>query len=183
MQADSSRAPLLASRAVRTDLGMAGRRARVGFTGHQRLTPESEKLVGAAVREALIVQPEFEGICSLAEGSDQIFAETALGLGGQLIAIIPCDGYEEAFTSSDEVTSFRRLLARAKRTVKLDYREPSEEAFWAAGRRMVQESESVLAVWDGLPSGGLGGTADVVGYAREQGKHVVVIWPPGAARR
>jgi hypothetical protein len=40
------------------------------------------------------------------------------------------------------------------------------------------------AVWDGQPSGGLGGTADVVAaYAREWGVPVEVVWPEGCEPR
>lgn len=37
-------------------------------------------------------------------------------------------------------------------------------------------------VWDGGPSGGHGGTGDVVDAARERGIPVTVVWPEGAAR-
>ncbi|UJW36868.1 hypothetical protein L3Q67_02325 [Saccharothrix sp. AJ9571] len=40
----------------------------------------------------------------------------------------------------------------------------------------------VLAVWDGGPSSGHGGTADVVDAARERGLPVTIVWPDGAER-
>ena len=56
------------------------------------------------------------------------------------------------------------------------------EWVWAAGKAIAERSDLVLAVWDGRPAGGLGGTADVVKYARERGTTVAVIWPDGCAR-
>ena len=50
------------------------------------------------------------------------------------------------------------------------------------GRAVVDRSSVLVAVWDGQPSRGLGGTADVVAYARERGVPVEVIWPEGASR-
>ena len=48
---------------------------------------------------------------------------------------------------------------------------------------MVPDRSSVLvAVWDGQPSRGLGGTADVVAYARQRSVPVTVTWPEGASR-
>ena len=47
---------------------------------------------------------------------------------------------------------------------------------------MVDTSRVLVAVWDGQSARGLGGTADVVAYARERGKPVTVIWPEGASR-
>jgi hypothetical protein len=40
----------------------------------------------------------------------------------------------------------------------------------------------LVAVWDGQPSRGLEGTADVVAYANQRGVPVEVIWPEGATR-
>ena len=51
-----------------------------------------------------------------------------------------------------------------------------------AGKVVVDRSSVVLAVWDGQPSRGLGGTADVVAYARQRGVTVTVVWPEGASR-
>ena len=51
-----------------------------------------------------------------------------------------------------------------------------------AGKVVVDRSSVLLAVWDGQPSRGLGGTADVVAYARQRGVPVTVIWPEGASR-
>jgi hypothetical protein len=39
-----------------------------------------------------------------------------------------------------------------------------------------------LAVWDGKPARGYGGTADVVADAKTRGIPVTIIWPPGATR-
>jgi hypothetical protein len=47
---------------------------------------------------------------------------------------------------------------------------------------VVEASELLVAVWDGEPARGLGGTADVVAYAREGAIPVEVIWPEGATR-
>jgi len=52
----------------------------------------------------------------------------------------------------------------------------------AAGKRVVDISEHVIAIWDGRPAGGYGGTADVVAYAHAVGRDVTVIWPAGVVR-
>ncbi len=64
----------------------------------------------------------------------------------------------------------------------LDFAEPSEAAFMAAGEAVVGRCQVVIAVWDGLPAAGLGGTADAVARARELGRRVIVIWPTGVTR-
>ena len=64
----------------------------------------------------------------------------------------------------------------------LEFDAPSEEAFLAAGQRVVELSDELLAVWDGKKAAGLGGTADIVGYAKELKKPVTVLWPAGVSR-
>jgi hypothetical protein len=42
--------------------------------------------------------------------------------------------------------------------------------------------DRLLAVWDGRPARGVGGTADIVEYARLSRVPVDIIWPSGASR-
>ncbi|MER5913805.1 hypothetical protein ABT124_25810, partial [Streptomyces sp. NPDC001982] len=50
------------------------------------------------------------------------------------------------------------------------------------GELLVDQADELLAVWDGQPARGFGGTADVVAYAHRQGVPVRIIWPEGATR-
>jgi hypothetical protein len=52
--------------------------------------------------------------------------------------------------------------------------ETRDEAYERAGRRIIDESDVVVALWNGGPSGGRGGTAEIVEYARDRG--VPVVW-------
>ena len=155
---------------------------RVGITGHQGLQSSTRHLVTRALDQALLPFGAVEGITSLAEGADQLFAELVLDLGGKLTVIVPCAHYEDSFETNIGRSSYQRLRARAAQVVELPYDAPSEQAYWAAGQRVVDLAEILLAVWDGKPSGGLGGTADVVDYASTLGVPVRVIWPAGANR-
>jgi hypothetical protein len=51
-----------------------------------------------------------------------------------------------------------------------------------ASRHMLADADVLLAVWDGQPARGYGGTADVVNAARDQGIPVTIVWPAGAMR-
>jgi hypothetical protein len=42
--------------------------------------------------------------------------------------------------------------------------------------------DEVIAVWDGQPARGYGGTADVVSYAESNGVPVRIVWPEEASR-
>ncbi|HWM64293.1 MAG TPA: hypothetical protein VNP96_09940 [Solirubrobacterales bacterium] len=155
---------------------------RIGITGHQGLDHDTAKLVSDAVRAELEKQGPVRGISSLAEGADQIFAREVLRQEGTLIAVIPCAGYEATFQTAQALSQYRDLRESATETIELDFDAPGEEAYWAAGKRVVELADEVLAVWDGEQSGGLGGTADIVAFARRRDVPVAVVWPPGSCR-
>jgi len=156
----------------------------VGCTGHQALSAATQVAVAGAFSAWLrrLDNGCLEGVCSLAVGTDQIFARALMAAGGRLHVIVPCEGYVSTFTTKEALSSYLELLASSVSRRELPYRSPSEEAFMAAGRAVADQCDLLLAVWDGAPAGGLGGTADVVLYAQDSGKPVEVIWPAGATR-
>lgn len=158
---------------------------RLGITGHQSI-PE---VAHSFVTDALIREIEgaahggkLWGITSLAVGADQVFAELILRSGGSLHVIVPSARYENTFNADEERARYEALLNAATELERLQFDEPTEEAFFAAGRRVVDLCDTLLAVWDGKPSRGLGGTADVVKYAESSGRHVAIVWPAGVGR-
>ena len=155
----------------------------IGVTGHQGLTVETESKARAEIDEILKSHDGIVGVTSLAEGADQVFAQAILDRAGQLEVVIPCDGYETTFDNAEDRRRFQHLKSMARAVTHLDFDEPSEEAFMAAGRFVVDRSEIVIAVWNGRAAAGLGGTGDVVEYAKGKSKIVHVVWPEGAARR
>jgi hypothetical protein len=156
----------------------------IGCTGHQTLTIETQTAVADAVSTLLqrLDDGSLEGVCSLAVGADQIFAKTLLAAGGQLHVIVPSSDYASTFDTEEARASYAKLLASSVSSEELPYPSPTEEAFMAAGRAVVDRSDLLLAIWDGAPAAGLGGTADIVQYASERGKAVEIIWPEGARR-
>lgn len=155
---------------------------RIGITGHQGLSAETESLIAAALAAEIASRVPASGISSLAEGADQIFAKEILKRDGVLLSVIPSAGYEAAFQTSQALDCYHFLKGRSTEIIELPFAQPTEEAYWAAGRKVVDLADEMLAVWDSEKSGGLGGTGDVVAYAREQGVPVTVIWPRGSSR-
>lgn len=59
-----------------------------------------------------------------------------------------------------------------------------EDAYLDAGMETVRACDVLMAAWDGEPARGKGGTADVIAYARELNKPLVLIdAATGAVRR
>lgn len=154
----------------------------IGATGHQQLPAEATQFFAKNVRDVVrSCTPPRHLFTSLAAGADQLVARTVLQEGGSLHAIVPSVGYEGTLDGADR-RSYDELLAKADDVTRLDFQQPSEQAYWAAGKEVVDRCEVLVAIWDGQPARGLGGTADVVNYAKRRGKDVHVIWPNGVAR-
>ena len=148
----------------------------VGITGHQSRPGIKWSWVGHQITAALQrLSPVSGAMSSLAAGADQVFAERALVLGIPVTAVIPLDGYDAYFDARDQLR-LHRLLARST-VVELKSTRNAEEAFLAAGQYVAEHSGHMVAVWDGLPAEGVGGTADVVEFALGIGKQVTHIDP------
>lgn len=152
-----------------------------GITGHQQAPQPVWDLLRARLPEILGCPP-FVGVSSLAAGADQKFAESVLSLSGTLHVVLPSHAYESSFERASDRHQFRELLSRASSIETLDFNQPSQDAYLSAGQRVVDLCDSLVAVWDGLPAQGRGGTADIVAYARSTGKPVNVVWPSGVQR-
>jgi hypothetical protein len=74
------------------------------------------------------------------------------------------------------------LLAQATAVHRLPFTDSTADAHMRASERMLDLADELLAVWDGKPARGYGGTADVIDAARKRRMTVRVVWPPGATR-
>ncbi|MQA10279.1 MAG: hypothetical protein GEU98_17345 [Pseudonocardiaceae bacterium] len=157
---------------------------RLAITGHRGLPAETEKLVDKALRAEVDRHAQggaLVGLSCLADGADAMFARAVLDADGELVAIIPAAGYRDGLPAEHHQT-YDELYSRAVDTIALGYKDSTSESHMAASERMLDEADHVLAVWDGQPARGYGGTADVVHAARERGVPVTVVWPHGSRR-
>jgi hypothetical protein len=157
----------------------------VGMTGHQGLPTPTAELVTAALRDTLRPYAlNLVGVTMLGPGADQLFARVVLSLGGTLHVVQPTVGmqYRDSFSDPDAQRGYDELYGQASRVEALEHTESTEQAHLDGGRAVVDRSSVLVAVWDGQPARGLGGTADVVAYARARGVPVEVVWPEGATR-
>ncbi|MDA0565117.1 hypothetical protein LG943_12415 [Streptomonospora sp. S1-112] len=157
---------------------------RIGITGHSNLTSGSVPLVRAALAEVLAPYSDggLVGLSCLARGADQIFAEVVLEVGGKLEVVLPSVDYREAKVKPDNLEQFDSLLMRSTLVRYMPHRTAGREAYEAANEAILGGIDRLVAVWDGQPSGGRGGTGDAVEAARGRGVPVDVVWPEGARR-
>lgn len=156
---------------------------RIGITGHRKFDAPTSDLIRQALRRMVAgYQPrDLVGVSCLAEGSDTLFAEAVAEHGGSLEIVVPAIRYREALPPAQRC-AYDDLLARATTVHRLSFVESDDTAYLAGNQQMLSVVDKLIAVWDGLPARGLGGTADVVADARERGLPVEVVWPAGARR-
>jgi hypothetical protein len=163
----------------------------VGVTGHRKLGDDPRVVLRVeaecvrALDKLRDVAHQFDArllaYSALAIGADQIFARAALGLGVPLIGVVPFEDYPADFDEGDRA-AFDTLLALCAEVHRLPRKRRSNQAYWEAGKWVVDRVEFLVAVWNGLPAAGFGGTGDVVAYARKKGCKVFRIDPdPQAA--
>lgn len=166
----------------------------IGITGHRRLDPGVEPVLAAGISAVLArvkadvariaeqqserfaaAPPQLTMISGLAAGADQIAAEAALALGYRLAAVLPFEaGRHGASMAPADGARMAALLARADDVwVAPAGAVPDEDAYVLAGDVTVAGCDLLIAVWDGEPERGPGGTAFVVAEAVRRGVPVV----------
>ena len=151
---------------------------KLGITGHQELTdPRDWDWVKVKMDELLGTLPRpIVGVTCLAVGADSLFARLVLQHSGLIEAVIPLPGYELTFQGNDR-DDYRWLIGRASKVTTLPRQSTDKESYFEAGKSVVDVADLVIAVWDGKPAKGLGGTGDIVEYARHQQKAMVHLDP------
>lgn len=151
----------------------------IGFSGHRRVTDGVgiERALRAVLDELRAGSGvEWLALSSVAAGSDMMFARTALalGLGWEAILPLPPAEFRRDFDEA-EWSEVEALLAESEHVRVIGERGRREDAYLDGGMETVNHSDVLLAVWDGEPSRGRGGTAEIVAYARELGRPIIIV--------
>lgn len=110
-------------------------------------------------------------VSSLAEGADRLVAREVLAEEGALLEVpLPFlrDEYLRDFTTQRSRDEFTELLGRASVVTVVPDAGDREEIYAEAGSFVVDRCDALVAIWDGAPSRGVGGTADAVARARDR---------------
>jgi hypothetical protein len=156
---------------------------RVGITGHRGLSTQVEKQVRALLADQVETYEaaELVGVSCIADGPDSWFADTVLQHGGRLEVVIPATHYRQDLPDWHHPV-YDRLISRAADVHHTGITESTSHAHQAGSEILASLVDELIAVWDGKPARGYGGTADVVAYAERTGVPVRVLWPAGASR-
>ncbi|MCF3142191.1 hypothetical protein [Streptomyces platensis] len=156
---------------------------RVGITGHRGLPEPVEAQVRALLLEHVETYDARDLVCisCIADGPDAWWAHAVVAAGGQIEVVVPAAEYREGLPDWHHPV-YDNLMQRASDVHETGLKESTSEAHQAGSEILVGLSDRLVAVWDGQPARGYGGTADVVAYAERVGVPVTILWPEGASR-
>jgi hypothetical protein len=151
----------------------------IGFTGHRKLPDEAK--CREAIRRVLVawkarVPGVVYGVSSAAAGGDLLFAETCIELNLPIRVFLPLPR-EQFRDDFDDPTWSRaeRVLTSALSVEVTGVGQKPTERYYECGIETVQQSQLLIALWDGGPGHGMGGTADMVYFAKGQGRPIAWI--------
>jgi hypothetical protein len=155
----------------------------VGVVGHRDLADVDR--LAETVREFLSglrkrhPDTPIQILTALAEGADQLVAKVALEMGLNFVAALPMarDLYEQEFDDEGRSELDRLLraslewfelpaLAAATREEIARPGDVRNRHYVQVGAFIVRRSQILMALWDGLPGQGEGGTQDIVSFKR-----------------
>ena len=148
----------------------------VGVSGHRDLS--DIEAIANAIDEVLheILAAYGDGplhvISPLAEGADRLVAWRAMANYSVRLAVplpLEMSDYMLDFKSISSKAEFTTLLEQADNIFELPAEDTREAGYLAAGMYVLNHSDVLIAVWDGAPANGMGGTSEIVAEARRRG--------------
>lgn len=169
---------------------------RIGISGHRDLKKERTaeyRMVLIRILVALYETAKSKGktlrvVSPLADGADRLMVYTAKKLGIDYEVFLPMDQelYEKDFDDASLAES-RTLLKGAEKiavaplcegcneTNITDYGVWRDQQYQTMGFALVDSVELMVFMWDGDETVKVGGTYDILSYAKQRGKPMEVI--------
>lgn len=155
---------------------------RIGVSGHRSYCDPAvvTQMTADVIARVLGADPTPGIVSNLADGADRLVAELVLDRPGARLEVVlplPLGDYTADFTTTESLRRFTDLLRRASSVTVVDQipGEVREAAYERAGRTIVDSCDVLVALWDGAPARGRGGTAEIVQYALDRDVLVEVI--------
>lgn len=171
-------------------IGVIGHRPnRLPDAARESVKTETARVLSQIAREAHLIKNAHAKlfadtetvltlVSALAEGADRLAVEAALKLGYVLDVPLPFtqEIYEADFDTPDSRMAFRDLIGKARGILTLPGKEDAKPAAYeSAALTVLAQADILLAIWDGGPSAGLGGTTDILSKAARSGLPIIHI--------
>ena len=162
-------------------IGSGKKPLKIGVSGKRFISPDQKRFVYEEIKKRIdgILKnygaPEFIGYTALAAGADIIFANVVKNEFHQPLKIIlpfSIEEYKKDFDEEPELKEFQNLLNDSLDHEVVEANDPVNKesrniAYFNTGKKIVDETDEMIFVWDELKPGGIGGTGEIIGYFAE----------------
>lgn len=153
---------------------------KLGVVGHRDLGDHAGHLFSQFachqfLAEAKRKYPCVQAISAISEGADSIFARSALSLGIPLESIIPFESFSSDFKDELSYESYRKLRSLAVTETRTSFVDRSRFAYRKSMEWVVFKSDVIVAIWDEMEVGTIGGTWEAVSLAFKIKRKIVHI--------
>jgi uncharacterized phage-like protein YoqJ len=155
-----------------TILGITGHRPKSLNLPYDIYDPAYNLLGTAIINRIEEIKPD-SIITGMALGVDQLVAVVATELKIPFVAAVPFQGQENIWPAQSQ-HFYKELLTKAEKVVIVSEGGYSAEKLYLRNEYIVDNSDVLLAVWNGQLSGG---TYAAMQYAVQQNKRIVVVNP------
>jgi hypothetical protein len=148
----------------------------IGFTGQGPVADEAAcaAAIGAYLaRQMAVAGRTVVGVSTAAEGAPLLFAESCFALEIPLRLLLPSP--RESFLAEAGAQAGGRLEQAIERAISVEVAGSEEspgERYYECGLQVVQQSQELLALFDGEASAEMGGPAEIVAFAGEMRRPV-----------
>jgi len=153
------------------------KKTTVGITGHRDIvqTFQLKQDIKQLFMNLYLKNEEVQLLSPLADGADRLVANIYLEIfkeKAKLIVPMPFnqDRYMEDFDSKSK-EEFKAYLKIAEDVIEVENTQGCN--YKSVGVYVADNSDILLALWDGIFNHKFGGTGEIVEYARDEGKEVV----------
>jgi hypothetical protein len=149
---------------------------KIGVCGHRHL-PHLEHLemgIRVAVKriQAAYANANYQVYSCLAEGADRLLARRLVEtLAADLIVILPLPEreYLQDFQTKESIQEYWNLKLLARQVITPAHEQARPQAYRVTNDYLVANCDLLLAIWDGEPARGPGGTGEIVEMFRQAG--------------
>lgn len=155
---------------------------KIGITGHigldKRFIKKYKKQVFKKLYELKQKYHELILLSALADGADRLVVYEAMKLNIKFIAILPMqkEQYQEDFDGTSKL-EFNTLLKNAEYILTISHTKPyiRDRQYELVGQYISENSDILIALWDGKYNNLQGGTGKIVKYHSNQNKKLIHI--------
>lgn len=154
---------------------------KIGISGKRKINTSDLKTLGKKIENNIraILETnktsDFIGYTALAIGADTIFAEVVTNVFNmplQVVLPMPLEEYQKDFEEPD-LPKQNSFIEKNSETVIVSEALPANqedrnEAYFNAGKYIVDNCDEMIFVWDEMKPVGKGGTAEIIGYYGEE---------------